>query len=782
MRLVYLAIGWVAGIILAANTNALIPLFWLLGLAAMVFATSIGWGGRRGWYLAAIVAFFAGGYWYQLVPQTSDLAQFNTVGAATVDGQIVSEPDVRDDRIQLRVRATTINLGVQIHDTDGLLLVNAPRTADVNYGDSVSVTGRINSPAVYDTFSYADFLAREGVFTVMDNARVEVLATGGGNRFTRRLLVVKAHLQSKINTHLPDPQAALISGILLGNERGLDPKLNEEFTRVGAAHIIAISGFNMAIIAGILQGLGKHFPSQKWLVAWLSVGLLILYTLLVGANAAVIRAAFMSSMLIIAETTKRKTFVPASLAAVVIFMSALQPTVLWDISFQLSFFAVLGLALFTESLTRYFDSILEYLFPNSFARVVASFLNEPLVVSIAALSLTLPLTMFYFQRLSSVSLLVNILVVPIQSYVLIIGGMALLVSLVSPPVGQVLFWIDYVLLSWTIYIVRLFGNIQYADVAFGVSGRIVWVFFGFIIGGAIMRAERFTWARRIERLIRRQIVVAAILVCGLCIMALMLQIQRSRPDGDLHVWWLDVGHSHAVLIATPNGSQILVDGGRFPSRLLTSIGDRLPFHDRTIELLVITHPDEFDTSALTAVLERYQINTVLTNGQPNLSESFAELENAIAPYPSIAARAGQTIEIDDGTLIEVLHPTTTPTLNDNLGDGVLVLRVSYGEVSFLLTSDLSRTGQGILLESGQWPLATVMALPQHGTQRSLDDVFLEAVQPQAIVLQSDIANRRGDPDVNIIGMIEETRLFRTDVDGTLHFWTDGSALWFLRDD
>jgi competence protein ComEC len=780
MRLVYLALGWVIGIVCAATFSTLIPLFWLLGLGLSIFATGLGWGGRRGWYLLGIVAVFAGGYRYQLVQQSSDLAQYNTVGAATIVGEVVKEPDIRDDRIQIRVQAESINLGVETHATEGLVLVNAPRTVDVDYGDTVSVTGRLNTPAVYDTFSYADFLSREGVFTIMDNTSVEVLATDGGNRFIRRLLELKTYLQAQIGANLPDPEAALLTGILLGNERGLDPKLSEAFSRVGAAHIIAISGFNMAIIAGILQGsLGRLFPTRKWIAALLGISLLVLYTLLVGANSAVIRAAFMSSLLLVAPVLKRKTFVPASLAAVVLVMSFFQPMVLWDISFQLSFFAVLGLALFATPFSDYFDKLLNYLLPSGLARTIGAFLNEPLVVSLAALTMTLPLTMLYFQRLSLVSLLVNILVVPLQSYVLIIGGLALIASLFVQPLGQILFWIDYVLLSWSIKIVRDFGSLAYADVVVALNGWIVWIFFGVVIGGAMMRAEQFAWARRIDNFIRSRSIFTAMIVAALCLSVLLGIIYRDRPDGNLHVWWLDAGHSHAVFIETPGGAHILVDGGRFPSRLLTALGDRMPFYDRTLEMLVITHPDEFDTSALASILKRYNAQLVLTNGQPNLSESYVELESAIAASEVLPVQAGYSVTIDDGTLIEVLHPARTPSLNDNLGDGVLVLRVTYGEISFLLTSDLSREGQFQLLTSGQFPLATVMALPDHATQRSLSEELLAIVQPQAVVIQSDIANRRGDPDRDTLLMLGDIPLFRTDESGTLHFYTDGQTLWFV---
>jgi competence protein ComEC len=140
-------------------------------------------------------------------------------------------------------------------------------------------------------------------------------------------------------------------------------------------------------------------------------------------------------------------------------------------------------------------------------------------------------------------------------------------------------------------------------------------------------------------------------------------------------------------------------------------------------------------------------------------------------------RAGYTLAMSDGTRIDVLHPQAEPQMGDSLDDQTLVLRLTYGDVSFLLTSDLSRAGQAALLENGQWPLASVMQLPQHGAARSLDEAFLEAVQPQVVLLQSDRANRNGDPDADTLAKLDDTTLFRTDEGGTLHLWTDGARLW-----
>jgi competence protein ComEC len=251
----------------------------------------------------------------------------------------------------------------------------------------------------------------------------------------------------------------------------------------------------------------------------------------------------------------------------------------------------------------------------------------------------------------------------------------------------------------------------------------------------------------------------------------------SRPDGLLHVWLLDVGHSNAVLMQTPAGAHVLVDGGSFPSRLLTALGDRMPFYDREIETLVLTQPDANNYSALAAVVNRYDVGVVLMNGQPNLSPEFATLQAYFAPQDVIPVRAGYRLVVADGVTLEVLHPQTTPDINDSLDDQALVLRVLYGDVSFLLTGDISISGQQALLDAGQWPQSAAMQLPQHGAIRSLSDEFLSAAQPQVVLLQADASNRRGDPDPDTLAMLNDVPIYRTDEHGKLHLWTDGVKLW-----
>jgi competence protein ComEC len=421
--------------------------------------------------------------------------------------------------------------------------------------------------------------------------------------------------------------------------------------------------------------------------------------------------------------------------------------------------------------------LLHRMFSRRIAETLANVLGEPIVVTLAASVMTLPLIAVYFNRLSLVMIPVNLLVVPVQAVLLLLGLAATIISIFVPILGQILFWLVLPLLAWTIDVVRLFARLPFADVEIYVDPRLVALFFVGVLGWAMTQATQPSWLNKLAQFVRYRAVMTATAFTGVILLVLVGAVYLSHPDGNLHVWFLDVGHSNAILIQTPRGAHMLVDGGRFPSQLLTSIGDRLPFTDRTIEALFITQPDEFEFGALPSVLSRYQVGLALWNGQPNGSQAFANLQSMLSTSQVVPVRSGYTMDFSDGVRVEVLYPPTQPQLGDSFDDNTLVLRLSYGEISFLLTSDLSREAQGALLSRGELLTASVLQLPQHATSRSLSADFLAAVQPSAVILQSARVNRRGDPDADVLAIIGNLPLFRTDLSGDIHLWTDGTQLW-----
>lgn len=782
MRLILVAVFWVLGISLARHFVSLDSATWLaLAAAASLLAFSIRQHPYR-WFAIALLAFALGGLRQASLPRSDDISQYNG-NTGTITGLVIDEPVLRDDRAQLHVQADSIFTLNNWYDTDGLVLVETDRIDSLSYGDRIRATGLLAIPATWDTFSYADYLGRQGVFSIMRNAGVEILGSGQGSTLPSLVIRFKGALRDHINRALPEPQAGLLVGMLLGDEQGISPMLEDDFRRVGASHIIAISGFNMVVISAIvMRVIGGAVGRKKAPAALAAVLFIAVYSLMVGAGGGILRAALMSSLLVIGQQLRRQTFLPSSLAFATLCLSLLDPNVLLDIGFQLSFFAVLGLGLFADPLSRLLRRWLGRRFSPATAALLHTALNEPLVVSVAAQLATLPLIVLYFGRLSLVTLPVNILIVPVQAAVLLLGLLAAGVSLIAPAVGTVAFWVVMVFLSWSIGVVRAFAQFGFAEVAVNFDARLIQAYYVLLIGGAMLAASRPLIWKRIAVAMRQRRMIMLVLSASFMLLVLMIAMRVSRRDGRLHVWMLDMGHSNAVLIETPGGAQVLVDGGRFPSRLLTALGDRMPFFDREIEILAITHPDEWDIAALNSVLDRYAIGVALTNGQPNRNRVFQDVTRALAETGTrqVIVKAGYGIDFGDGVTVEVLHPQEQPRISDRLSDHVLVLRVVYGKVSILLTSDLSAAGQAMMLRGGNSPHASILQIPQHGTVRAVDSRFLAMAQPQIALLQSDIANRRGDPDPDSLALFrdlaEANRLFRTDEIGTIHISSDGSRV------
>lgn len=773
MGLIYAAAAWAAGIACAGFYPHFWPYFSLL--AGTIFALSLAVKRYRGW--AMLVLLFAlGGWRYTLHPTTSDLARYNNTGGLTIEGVVVDVPDVRDTRTQLRVAADIVNTGMGIYRTDGLVLVYAPRELDVKYSDRVRATGWLTQAAVYDTFSYADFLARGGVFSVMPNAAVDVLSRGHGSTFWVALFDARQAAADKIAGGMPEPYAALLTGILLGNDRGLSPEVQDAFSATGAAHVVAISGFNMAIVGGVVMALLNRITPRKGLAAVAGLTVIGLYTLFVGAGAAVVRAALMSGLVMVSGALRRKTYAPASLAFSTLVLTFVNPMTLWDVSFQLSFCATLGLVLFTDPLQKRFDTGLNRLLSERAARLIGQVLAEPLIVTLAALALTLPLIVLYFERMSLVVIPVNLLIVPIQSYVLFIGAAAVLTAFLVPPIGQALFWLVMLLLAWTIGVVQFFARASFAQVEVSADPRWVTAFYLLVIGGTMMQGANPQAWERLVRWMRQRAVILTLTALILGVGVLGVSAWMAQPDGRMHVYFLDAGHSNAVLIQTPNGAQMLIDGGRYPSRLLQDLAARMPFYDRTLEYVFVTQPNFYNYGALPEVLERYTIGTVWTNGHHNLSAAYKALHAALDKSTlHLEVGAGNLWVTPDGVRVEALNPQTKPSIADRWGDMALVLRITYEDVSFLLTSDANPRAQAAMLEAGLEVRADVLQIPMHGTEFSLDPAFYTAVGADALALQADPANLRGDPHPDTVALFDDTPLYRTDEMGTLHFSTDGQT-------
>jgi competence protein ComEC len=785
MTLVYFAVAWTAGIALAKAIDIpwqVLPLFALSSLVGLLLWRD----GRRVQIgsLCVLALALGAGRFLLAVPRFDErsLATYND-GWVTFEGIVVGEPDERDNHTNLRVRARRLLLPDDMErEINGLAVVSTDRYPRRQYGDSVRVEGLLETPSNSDDFPYRRYLAQRGIHSVMWGAHVDVLARNQANPLTYHLLAFKRRAEETISEVLSEPQAALLTGILLGVESGIPKDLMAEFSATGTTHLIAISGFNITIIGGIFAAMAQQVFDRRRAI-WVAMAAVAVYTLLVGASAAVVRAALMGLLYLLGRYVGRPSYAPVSLGAAAVAMTAWNPHTLWDMGFLLSFAATAGLMLYTEPLERLFEGALRRVTSVERAQRMVSIVSQVLLVTVAAQIMTIPILIASFGRLSLVTLLSNSLVLPVQPYVMITGGVATLLGLVLEPLGRIAGWIAWVFLTYTIEMVHLTADVSFGSVPVEVEAWMVGAYYA-LLGGVSWwlarpkerRQELWGWLRSwLSSRLRAKVLVGASVI----LLVLAVFLRGSLPDGRLHVFFLDVGQGDAIFIQTPSGRQALIDGGPSPSVLLSRLGRRMPFWDHSLDLVVLTHPDADHITGLVSVLERYRVDNVIfreVGCHDPTCEQWRQLveEGGAAVY---RGEAGLEIELDEGLRLEVLHPGTELLAGEGFNDNSLVTRLTYGQASMLLTGDIQARVERKLLADGVHLASGVLKVAHHGSCDSTSAPFLKAVDPEFAVISVGEENEFDHPCDALLKRLSGTTVYRTDKHGTVAFITDGGQLW-----
>jgi competence protein ComEC len=685
-----------------------------------------------------------------------------------ITGTVTEPPDYRDNYTNLRVQVMRVDTGDRELPASGLILVRVSNNQVFHYGDILRLRGKLKTPPENEDFSYRDYLAAQHIHSYMSSAEVTLLPGRGGNLISTALFQFKEKALDNIYRLFPDPESSLMAGILLGVDTGLTQELQQAFKDTGTAHIIAISGFNISIIAGLFVTFFSRFlgPRRGALVAILGIAF---YTLLVGGEAAVVRAAIMGSLALFAKQVGRRQAALNTLLAVALFMCLWNPLFLWDVGFQLSFFATLGLILYADPFSQFANRIITRYFPASAAEKSAELFSEFVLLTLAAQVTTIPIMAYHFQRISLVSFLANPFILPAQPAVMILGGLAVLLSLVWFPLGQLAAWVTWPFVVYTIRMVELFDRVPHGTIFLGELS--IWfviavyaALFAVTFGGDRLRA----WFQTVRR---DQLKVPA--WTGLVVLTLaLLLVWRAAaavPDRYLHVTVLDVGSADAILIKTPTGKHILINGGPSVTTLADELGRRLPTFNRRLDWLIVAGTEEDDVAALPRVIERYPPDAVLWSGNTQASFSSRVLNEylAVSDMQVINAEPDQQLELGDGATLRVL----------TVGPRGAVLLVEWDNFRALLPVGMSFEALDELRSGASVGPVNVLLLADSGYAASNPPEWISNLNPELVLLNVSAADENGMPDSAVLESVKDFELLRTDRNGWIEITTDGTQMW-----
>jgi competence protein ComEC len=268
------------------------------------------------------------------------------------------------------------------------------------------------------------------------------------------MLGIKNNFIQNINRQLSEPQSSFLGGLLLGAKRGIPDELMENFNRTGTTHIVAISGYNITIIAVLLLAVCRNLGVPRQRAFWLIIIALVFFMLITGAQSSVVRAVVMGIVMLIAKQLGRLSRITNTLVLTAVIMLICNPKILlFDAGFQLSFLATAGLIYLSPLLERPFAWL-----PNHFQ------IRESFIATASATIFTLPLILFQFGRLSLVAVIVNILILPVIPFAMGVGFLSGLFSYIFQPLATVLSWIVWLMLSYIIQVAKIFSQLSFASI------------------------------------------------------------------------------------------------------------------------------------------------------------------------------------------------------------------------------------------------------------------------------------------------------------------------------
>jgi competence protein ComEC len=787
-------VGWLPG-----SGSALLVVVACGGLLASAAAAT---RRPRGAAIGIVVLAAAVGAWRgtssALPTGPGSVAALVDTGSLLIHGEVVDDPRPRGERQQVvldRVSVATQEFGTQRVAVAGRVLVWLPRAAVVTGGDIVAFESALEAPRDFDGFAYRAYLARQGIAAVASTRRPPDVVDHDLGSLESALAGLRRWLLSGLNAVVPEPEAALADGILLGVRSGISPEVSDAFSTAGLTHVVAISGWNIAIVAALAAAATRplrRFPAGGLLAVGLAAGSVGAYVVITGASPSVVRAALMAGTIVLARGGGSRAHAASALMLAALLMLAIAPPLLWDVGFQLSALATGGLILFGAGI-------------EARLRRWPGMLREPVALTLAAQLTTMPVILLNFERLSLVAPLANVVVVPLVPIVMLCSALAAVAGAVGmsthlPPATDLLAWAcggaAWLYLRAMILAGSVAAAVPLASLDLSAPPWLALAWYPALIplrrriAGRSANPDRQAAGsapppsaegqRIVDRLLRPRVLVV------ITILLLALLTACTQPDGRLHLVALDVGQGDAILVRAPSGATALIDGGPDPDLTVRRLGEELPFWQRDIDLVVLTHPHEDHVAGLIPALERYRVAAVVEPGRAYDNPTYPRFTALAAEEPGATyrlARAGEIVQLDPSTQLRILFPSGTdadaPLPEGDINNASVVALLTHGDFRALLTGDAEAPVEALLLERGLLVPVDVLKVGHHGSDSSSTPAFLAALRPRIALISAGVENQYGHPHASTLqhlSAVPGLQVLRTDLQGTVEVVADGTDM------
>lgn len=771
----FLTLAYIAGIILAEYIR--IPL-WLLLTLILIFLIILGAGlvayGKATYFIIPCLLFLLLGLFFTTI--TIIRIEKGVLPKIVREAKLVKIIGVVDSEPRLKSgyrgqNALSFNLNVEkvrlsqtewrIRERVRVNINRFQREPEIDIGQRLVLEGQLSLPKsnTSSSFDYKKYLFRQAIQTIL-NARPDQLRIL--NQTTNPLIatanIIRKRIKQSIYQSLSGDRAGLMLGILIGDTTGISEDLQDDFGKTGLTHILAVSGLNVGMLLLICLGFLRFLGVKLRLQCLLTTLVIILYTLITRSEPSVLRASIMAIFGLGAWLLGKEKNLMAAISLAALALLIYDPFSLYNVGFQLSFAATLAIIFLNPILEKRLEA-------------VPPRLRGDLSICLAAQLGVAPLLVYYFNQISLISLLANMLVIPANAPVLTLGIISVTASFTWSALSHLVNFIAGLFLSYMIKVTQILASFPGVTLQLATPSLLN-IGAYYILLGSIMFKLSKPKKRRLDSKI-------LIIVLALAVVFIWWQVAKGLPPKQLTVTYLDVGQADATLIQTMTGENVLIDGGENPDILQSALVSK---GVRKIDLIILSHPHADHLGGLTEVVKNYKVGSVLDGGQTHPSPLYEKFLTAVKKQkiPYQLARRGQEFKIGRSLDIFILHPTenfisgTTSDINNNS----VVAKISYGKVSFLFTGDIEEEAQFSLLSYGERLKAEILKVPHHGSANGSNMQFLQYVQPEVAIIQVGAGNPFGHPAQSTLGKLKSlgAQIYRTDKDGDVTVRSDGKKV------
>jgi len=771
--LLLFSVSFVIGILAARITNSY---FFIIASVFLMFSIIVLLLPRRSGFICIgviMLLFYSFGAFEYLIIDNKNKNRFKEFENeyVTVCGVISSQPSLKDTRVSYIISVKEIITGGSKVKTGGKILFTTLLWDDwqvYEHGREISVSGKLNLPSGRRNpggFNYREYLAQSGISATMFARKENVVI--GERRKTNVLvslgLFLKDRIVSVINKSLPEQQAGLLNGMLIGNREGLSKEVQQVFSDSGLSHIMAVSGANVAFIVFPLLFMLRKLHLKRHIANITAIFVLVVFVFITGFEPSVLRAVIMAIVILTGQILRRENDVLTSISFAALVMLLYNPYNLFNIGFQLSFAATISLVLFNKNIKNLLST-----------RFIPKGITDVLSVTLAAQIGVLPITVYYFNKFSLVSIISNLLVAPVIEAITVLGFVMAIIGQVSIVFSRLIGYVNCTLLSFVLFISKITANLPFAVVR-TITPHIIMIVFYYL---AIWF---FFWYKPVRNI---KIKVTHY-VLGLVVLSAIYCVPVLVPKG-LEVVFIDVGQGDSIFVRTCTGKTVLIDGGG-GSNIESSfnMGDSvvipflLDFGIAKLDVVVATHGHDDHIQGLIPVLESFRVDNFIIPEHTGKEEFHKLLETSkLREINVYSLKKGDRIRLDGETYFYVLNPDENFSDEiQSLNNSSLVLKLHYKDVSMLFTGDIEKEVENKLVQDKENIRADILKAAHHGSNTSTTQDFLEIVSPKAVVISVG-KNNFGHPSQEVIERLEGKKIpvLRTDKHGAVIIKSNGRRL------